>query len=538
MMKIYFISDFFAEHVPGGAELVDCEVIKYFTSKGYEVKKIRSFDIKEIKKSFLDTGYYIISNFVGLSDEIKSDFSNHRYSIYEHDHKYLTTRDPSVFKDFKAPQSEIIDRFFYANAENVFCQSKKHKEVIENNLKLSNIVNLGCSLWSSEELDSLEVACQIPKTKEAVILKSDNQIKGTIDSINFCHSKGINFDLVGDMPFPDFVTEMAKYEKFIFFPKVLESFSRIAVESRILGCQLVTNKNLGCTSEPWFRERKGKELLRFVKEQQQKVLSKVEDMTVLSDIPAHVESEPEEITVILNSYRRPYNLKMQVDAIRQQTTKPTQIWLWVNDHEDNRGFDYTTLDIDRIFQNNYNWKFYGRFAAALLADTKYVAIFDDDTIPGNQWFGNCLETMKTSEGILGSAGVILDDKYYIQHTRAGWPTQNLETTQVDLVGHAWFFKREWLQYLWREMPTTWDNGEDIQFSYLAQKYGNIQTYCPPHPPSDKSLHGSVLGNELGIDDKATSTNGAVSHQQFFSERDLCVQNALKGGWNTVRNVTL
>ena len=29
-------------------------------------------------------------------------------------------------------------------------------------------------------------------------------------------------------------------------------------------------------------------------------------------------------------------------------------------------------------------------------------------------------------------------------------------------------------------------------------HGNIPTYCPPHPPSCPDLHGSVLGNELGM----------------------------------------
>ena len=154
--------------------------------------------------------------------------------------------------------------------------------------------------------------------------------------------------------------------------------------------------------------------------------------------------------------------------------------MWVNAHEDNEGFDFSALDVDRVFYNDYNWKFYGRFAAALLADTKYVAVFDDDTIPGPKWFQNCLDTMTTHRGILGSAGVILhDSKLYMRHERCGWPTQNIETTQVDLVGHAWFFERDWLQYLWKEKPFTWDNGEDIQFSYLAQKHGGIQTYCPP-----------------------------------------------------------
>ncbi len=150
-----------------------------------------------------------------------------------------------------------------------------------------------------------------------------------------------------------------------------------------------------------------------------------------------------------------------------------------------------------------------------------MAIFDDDTVPGPQWFENCIENNKTNEGIQGSAGIILkSSEKYMWHDRCGWPTQNALSTRVDLVGHAWFFKREWLQYLWREKPYTWDNGEDIQFSYLAQKYGGINTYCPPHPSNNKNLHGSILGNELGIDNKATSTNQAVSHEQFFHERDL------------------
>jgi hypothetical protein len=286
-------------------------------------------------------------------------------------------------------------------------------------------------------------------------------------------------------------------------------------------------------SESWFREYTGKELIKFIRGRREEIID-----IVLETIQGKQLSRggTESITVILNAYRRPYNLRRQIAALRSQTVQPKEIWLWVNDHEDNRGWDYSDLGIDKIFQNNHNWKFYGRFAGALLADTEYVAIFDDDTVPGDRWFENCINTMGTSEGILGSAGVTLNGDRYVQHTRCGWPSQNEETARVDLVGHAWFFKRDWLQYLWREKPTTWDNGEDIQFSYLAQKYAGIQTYCPPHPRGDKSLHGSIMGNELGIDDKATSTNSAISHQQFFSERDFCVQTAIKGGWETVNGI--
>ena len=66
----------------------------------------------------------------------------------------------------------------------------------------------------------------------------------------------------------------------------------------------------------------------------------------------------------------------------------------------------------------------------------------------------------------------------------------------------WFFEKEWLKYLWMEKPFTWENGEDIQFSYMAQKYGGIMTYCPPHPESDIDMHSSLYGYEMGVDKKA------------------------------------
>ena len=302
----------------------------------------------------------------------------------------------------------------------------------------------------------------------------------------------------------------------------------------MLNCGLVTNNLNGCTYEPWFRQYKGVELINFVRNKRGEIVDEITSKVFAPES----ESREGDITVILNCYRRPYNLKMQVEALRSQTIKPAQIWLWVNYHEDNKDFDPKTLGVDRVFKNDFNWKFYGRFAAALLADTEYVAIYDDDTVPGKKWHENCLNTMKTHEGILGSAGIILKDKYYVAYDRCGWPTQNKETTEVDLVGHAWFFKREWLRYLWQEKPTTWDNGEDIQFAFMAKIHGGIPTYCPPHPPEDKDFHGSILGNELGIDSKATSTNSAVSHQRFFNERDVCVQTGISKGWKTVRDVEL
>ena len=170
MSRVHFIADFFSDEVSGGAELVDSVLCNFLTSRGVDVIKLRSFDTDSIKLSLSEESYYIISNFTGMSDEVKDLLKNSRYSIFEHDHKYLTTRDPSLFPNFQAPSNAIINRDFYAHANRVFCQSKKHKEVVESNLQLNNIVNLGCSLWSEEELNCLESALESEKINKAVVL--------------------------------------------------------------------------------------------------------------------------------------------------------------------------------------------------------------------------------------------------------------------------------------------------------------------------------------------------------------------------------
>ena len=538
MKKILFISDFFADEIRGGAEIYDDILMNLLQEDDVKVVKLKTTEISDKHiRLYRNCGFHVlVSNFCFMKHDVGGELTSHpgSYSILEHDHKYIMDRDPSPYENFEVPPERIINRVFYANAKNVFAQSKIHAEVIQKNLRINNVIHLGISLWTDEQLEIIERNLNGEKLDDVSIIKSDNPTKNTAVTLEYCRSKQLPCVLIGSSNYEEYIEQLSNHATYAYIPKVLETFNRVLLEARMLDCKILTTNLNGCISEDWFTRYKGKELIEYVREQRPRVYNDIK--TALFETK-EVE-RGDHITVILNAYRRPHNLKMQIDAIRSQTTKPAQIWLWVNAHPDNDGYDFKSLDVDRVFHNDHNWKFYGRFAAALLADTEYIAIFDDDTVPGSKWFENCLSTMTTNEGILGSAGVILTGNRYVQHDRCGWPSQNEEVTEVDLVGHAWFFKREWLKYLWQEKPTTWDNGEDIQFAFMAKIHGGIPTYCPPHPPSDKEMHGSVLGNELGIDDKATSTNSAVSHQQFFNERDVCVQTGIKKGWKTVRGITL
>ena len=139
-----------------------------------------------------------------------------------------------------------------------------------------------------------------------------------------------------------------------------------------------------------------------------------------------------------------------------------------------------------------------------------------------------MNTIKTHPGILGGVGVKLKEERYYGHHRVGWSNPNEGVEEVDLVGHAWFMERGSIIDLWREEPFCWDNGEDIQLSYLSQKYSGTKTYVPPHPSRSPDLFSSVKGMQYGVDKKATSRPS--NHKVFYTERDMCVKNAIDNGW--------
>ena len=212
------------------------------------------------------------------------------------------------------------------------------------------------------------------------------------------------------------------------------------------------------------------------------------------------------VTVILNGYKRPQFLEEQINAIKNQTIHIDEIMLWQNESS---GFDINITNTLVTTVSNTNFGVWARFAHALNAKNDYICILDDDTIPGKQWIENCLNTIKTYNGLLGTIGLIYDNKNnYLPNYRIGWDNPNENTEQVDIVGHAWFFRKEWLTTYWRELPLKGYNtvGEDMHFSYTLQKYLGINTFVPPHPKDNKEMWGSTKGWEMGREENGISLN--------------------------------
>jgi hypothetical protein len=219
-----------------------------------------------------------------------------------------------------------------------------------------------------------------------------------------------------------------------------------------------------------------------------------------------------DITVVLNGYGRPQHFDRQLDAVMNQTVKPSAVMLWQNGNQTE--WPESSNQLTKAVCND-NLGVWARFAFALNARTNWICIFDDDTIPGNRWFENCLNTMKTNPGLLGTVGIRIHGEYGMYPLkRYGWADiNNQKPMKVDYVGHAWFFHRDWLGFFWRELPPKEHDmlvGEDMHFSVMLRKYANINTYVPPHPPEDRSLWGSQPETawSIGTDQAALSINPA------------------------------
>jgi hypothetical protein len=204
------------------------------------------------------------------------------------------------------------------------------------------------------------------------------------------------------------------------------------------------------------------------------------------------------ITVVLTVWKR-NNLEEQLEAIYNQTADLSDVYVYQNESH----VDITHLKerykFKHVHSKDMNFKFHGRFTLPLLFDTKYTAIFDDDTIPNEGWLQHCKNLCDQKNCIVGA-----NCRNYNGRGSCGLcdGILNEEPVKCDIVGHCWFFKTEWIHHMWREQAYTFDNGEDIHFCAACQIHGGINSYLPSQTRTDIENWGDSKPT-LGTDSVAT-----------------------------------
>ena len=262
-IKIIFLADFFRSDILGGGECNDAVLINHIQHSGYSLTTKKCSDL--IPEDFGKNIFFIVGNFISLREEHKQSLQKEKYIIYEHDHKYIKSRDPSVYKNFTAPIGDIINHDFYRNAIAVVVLSKICKEIIEKNLHIDNVYNIGCSLWSVNKLNFIETLVDQPKNEKFAIINSPNPVKNSSLAIQYCEKNNIDYDTIGPYEEKELLEKLSKYKGLVFLPRVLETFSRICAEAKMLNCNLLTKpKMLGFASEEIY-SLSGLELLQEIR---------------------------------------------------------------------------------------------------------------------------------------------------------------------------------------------------------------------------------------------------------------------------------
>lgn len=279
-MNIIFIADAYYSDIPGGGEANNEELIYQLRKKHNSVYTYYSHEINYTHITSLISQPqkygFIIANFVNFQELYNIFCKNKKlnYIIYEHDHKYVKSRNPSIYNNFQAPPDEIIHKQFYSESKAVMCQSQFQLDIIKKNLNIDNLINLSGNLWFEKNLEYIASLTNNTKRDMVSIMNSPIPHKGTQNAIKYCQIKNLDYELIDPCEWEEFIYGLSRNDKFMFYPQTPETLSRVVVEAKMLGCKIITNNLVGATKEPWF-SLKSQELIDFMQNKKLEIVNTV-----------------------------------------------------------------------------------------------------------------------------------------------------------------------------------------------------------------------------------------------------------------------
>ncbi len=321
MKKVILVSDLFSNEVIGGAEICNEAIVNYFLQNNIFVEKIRTSDIDKNYLSLNKDNSFLIANFMNLSEENKQFFINNlykKYIIIEHDHKYARNNNPSIYTNFLIPENEIINKKFFQSAKAVLAQSSLHADVITRNLNLNNLVNLSGNVWTKDQISILSKNLNNEKTIDYAIFETRNKNKGMIAAIDYCVKNKLNYTLIPLLEYKKFIEVLSTVKTLVFFPQWLETFSRVSVEAKILGCKILSNSLIGASSESFFKQQP-QEIINYIEDCSIRIPQTILDIFNDKKIIFYEKPKLPTISIITSLYKAEKYIENFLENITKQT---------------------------------------------------------------------------------------------------------------------------------------------------------------------------------------------------------------------------
>lgn len=265
--EVIFVADLFVHEYAGGAELTS-EV--YITSCPKKIHKLNSKNLSvQLVEQHKDK-LWVLGNWTmaPISAVAQLVVSKCKYVVIEYDYKICKYRSPQLHQIKEGIQCNCLSdknigmygRFvdnFYASAKHVFFMSEKQAEYYKSNTTLfrkrfEHGVQVVGSAWSDEDLNYILSLHNKRTSDKFAVLTGGSWIKNQTGAEQFCMKNNIPYELVGNLPYKEFLKKLSTYAGLVFLPAGFDTAPRIVIEAKLMGLSLVVNDFVQHREEAWF----------------------------------------------------------------------------------------------------------------------------------------------------------------------------------------------------------------------------------------------------------------------------------------------
>jgi len=90
------------------------------------------------------------------------------------------------------------------------------------------------------------------KKEKYIVLGSSSWIKGADAAEKYCIENKLDYEVVWGIPYNEMLEKLSKSKGFVYLPEGGDTCPRMVIEAKLLGCELILNKNVQHATELWF----------------------------------------------------------------------------------------------------------------------------------------------------------------------------------------------------------------------------------------------------------------------------------------------
>lgn len=273
MQKVFYIpnqteyvvvSDMFAKDYTGGAELTLEAIMSKCPGRYFQLHSA-SMTAELVQK--YASKYWVIANFAAAPGDALAELvrSHVRFSVVECDYKYCKYRSSHLHQlqegkpcDCNQTRSGRFVRALFGKARWVMFMSQGQIDEYNRqfpNVSYDNFV-VQSSTFSDETISYLSVLRSQRNKIEIkdvyAVLKGGTWIKAEQQTVEWCRENGIKFELIGGIPYREFLEKLYTYKGLVFRPAGFDTCPRLVIEAKMLGLDCLLNEYVQQKNELWF----------------------------------------------------------------------------------------------------------------------------------------------------------------------------------------------------------------------------------------------------------------------------------------------